>query len=261
MTAKDLLPQYRHTPEPKTIPFHSTAMKNITIRLAILFSLSCFPLWADDSALEKQLQHLEQQVQSLKQEISLIKKEQSTTGLAVETKSPVKVGFYGYLKGDAIYATNDAEHLQVSSPYKSCDGKFTVSAKQSRFGFKLQGAQWEKSKVSGKLEADFWDSNDNNTELRLRQAYVAVDHGDWKVLIGQCWNFISEAGPGTLNFGYNYRGGNMGQRKPQLLFSKPWKWKGGTFTTTAGIIDTNDEDQELGDRPATGLRLDYKMKH
>ena len=84
----------------------------------------------------------------------------------------VRLSIYGFIKADAVFNDSAGNTLILNAPYEPAPGdndEFNITANWSRLGFLLGGTPLDgEGKVSGKIEADFYDGSDY--ELRLRQA-------------------------------------------------------------------------------------------
>lgn len=148
-------------------------------------------------------------------------------GAEVVMNSKYKTTFYGHIKSDIGYdlhgVSGDDYMLYVNSK-KSTAKDFRISARGTRFGFKMEG----ENNVEAKIEMDFLGLSESvggtsgaTTDLRLRHAYVKFKFNNLDILAGQTWHLTPLELPGTNNelvFGYN---GALWYRAPQLRAS--WK--------------------------------------
>lgn len=155
--------------------------------------------------------------------------------------------FYGQIRTDIFY--NSRDNVQ------SVDGLFYMYPKDevldpngkdlngadnsnmyavySRLGVDVTGPSLGKIKTSAKVEFDFrGNGNDNLSVVRLRHAYLNLDWGKSKLLVGQTWHpFYGEVAPQILNL-------NMGApfqpfgRAPQLRY----RYNEGAFQLTAAAL-------------------------
>ncbi len=173
----------------------------------------------------------------------------------VLTKVPVGLKLYGFIKADAVFNDSVGDTLIMNAPWEGDavdDNEFNITANWSRIGFIFDGTQLgESGKVTGKIEADFWDSSDY--DLRLRQAFLTVSYTKWSLLAGQTWDFFSPFGIGSLNDGYGWHAGNIGSRHPQVVLSANCaKSSAGKVTLKLGAIDAQDDAQETSGYPVCG---------
>jgi len=139
---------------------------------------------------------------------------------AAETAAGFKTEFYGFIKTDLLYSDHGVytNEYRVYAASGRNDRAFRSSARASRLGVNLSSGP-----VSGKLEADFLGLTDSIggtagtvSDLRLRQAYVAVKTGRTEILAGQTFYPITADIPETLNDYYLGHSGALWSRAPQL---------------------------------------------
>jgi len=253
--------------------------------LVLMISLAA-PSYAQDadmSAILKRLEKLEQENKRLNNEVSSLKvavqeaqqKAAQPTEAAAATKikpvvtTKVPIDMYGYVKGDVVYNDSAADTLAMNAPRENTNkdnDEFNFTANETRIGFNLGGLDVPGGgKFLAKIETDFWNGEEstaaNTPQLRLRQGYVQFEQTKWDLLLGQTWDFISPLNPSTLNFGIAWRAGNIGDRHPQLTFTKKnTKLLGGEVTTKFGLIDSNDDSQERRGFPIVGAYTSLKRK-
>jgi len=161
----------------------------------------------------------------------------------VESKIPVVKGvsenfvtskfgaeFYGYLKTDVIFTSQDVSLDTVPLFVRqrngsNDDGQFNMSAKESRFGAKLKGPDIGSGALTGLVEFDFYgDFSDISArhayKLRSRQLYVNYGNEDWSILAGKSWETYLSVFPQLVNFSSYNLMGQLGMRKEQLRFTK-----------------------------------------
>jgi hypothetical protein len=126
------------------------------------------------------------------------------------------------------------------------DDQFTGTVQHSRIAAILGPVPIEDSTIGGRVEMDLFnlsdsgDTNYNNNQLRVRQLFMNIEHGDWTVLAGQTWDLISPLNPTTLNTNGNYWfGGNGGFRRPQLQITRRIGWGEGDPLVLKGSINAN----------------------
>ncbi len=201
-----------------------------------------------------------EKINRLENELAAVKSQISSTGTPVLSSLPIKM--YGYIKVDAVYSDSGGNvgnsALQMNAPVESDGDKddFVIDGRETRLGFALTGVELDDGgTVTGKIETDFWgDSTGASARLRLRQAFIKLSYPQWSVLAGQTWDFFSPLGPKILNFAYLWRSGNLGDRHPQIIFTR----KMGNFTAQVGMIDSENSSQENSGGPVGGVYLSYK---
>jgi len=214
-----------------------------------------------NSVLLDKINALQDEVDTLKAQVNA-SRGTSSSGIPVLSSLPIKM--YGYIKVDAVYSDSGGNvgnsALQMNAPSEGAASTdkddFVIDGRETRLGFKLEGVELEDGgTASGKIETDFWgDSTGASARIRLRQAFIALNYDKWGILAGQTWDFFSPLGPSTLNFGYMWRSGNLGDRHPQIIFTR----KMGEFTAKIGMIDSENTDQENSGGPVGGAYLSYK---
>ncbi|MEJ2093322.1 MAG: hypothetical protein P8X65_14160 [Syntrophobacterales bacterium] len=120
-------------------------------------------------------------------------------------------------------------------------GKFRMTAQDTRFNFKIKGPDVWGAKTQGYIEVDF-DGSGQDPEAtvtyavqpRLRHAWFRFDWpGGWQLLMGQYWGVFCNYWPDTVNSGPLFGHGMATQRLPQIrLTYKTGPW---TFIGMAGI--------------------------
>ena len=106
--------------------------------------------------------------------------------------------FYGFVRGDLFYNTR-ANQAPVDGNFYlyPLDNDFDSKGKDinaspngsfytftTRFGVDMQGPKIGQAKSSAKVEVDFGGFSPSTTMLRIRQAYVALEWKQAKLLIG-----------------------------------------------------------------------------
>ncbi|MCD6288475.1 MAG: hypothetical protein J7M12_05115 [Candidatus Hydrogenedentes bacterium] len=156
-----------------------------------------------------------------------VRAEDSTAGYAtVISKYPVEL--YGFIKLDASYDTSrtDAGNFNRwvrSDKQGNNDDQFNMTARESRFGLKFLGPDFENGKTSGRVEVDFYEGGaENKNRLMMRHAYMQVDWPDCglSLLAGQTCDVISPLVPATLNYSVAWWVGDIGYRRPQIRLTK-----------------------------------------
>lgn len=143
-------------------------------------------------------------------------------GLALGGKPELKP--YGFIKGDAYFATNGAtswgQDAITCVSRSSGNGVSAVSftAQHTRFGLK-GSADAGNITTGGKLELDFFvKASDANAKPRIRQGYAwARMKNGFEVRMGQQWDVFSPLNPTTNNTNANlWHNGNYGFRRAML---------------------------------------------
>jgi len=158
--------------------------------------------------------------------------------------------FYGYIKVDAVYMDAKAvqsNYLVLVPPGNLHDGfkpfeqnedftknkedsSFSVTARQSRFGFKIKGPGFGKEgQILGRLEMDFYGQgggkikdgkyifeDENKGNLMLRIATIELKNKNLSLLVGNDWMVMSPLYPHVSNYTYGAEMGNLGYRMPQI---------------------------------------------
>lgn len=155
-----------------------------------------------------------------------------TPAAPVESSVTSKYGidFYGYIKADGVYTSQDVVTDTVPFYVRPGNGsngdyQFNMSAKESRLGAKLGGPEFGGGKLTGLVEVDFYgDFADVNSrhayKLRTRQLYLRYGNEDWNLLAGKTWETYMATFPQTLNFSYYNLMGQLGLRKTQVRLTK-----------------------------------------
>ncbi len=179
----------------------------------------------------------------------------SPSGLSAQekTQTPSKFKFYGFFRNFAAFDTRDSyagtEDLFYFAPKDenivngedlNANPQFRSLAITSRLGLDFAGYQYGATKISGKVETDFYSKNGSAAVLRVRQVYV--DFG-WDELgrngensaslrFGQAWHPMAADQPNVvgLETGSPF---NAFSRTPQLTGNYNI---GKNITLTAGLI-------------------------
>lgn len=167
---------------------------------------------------------------------------------AEEEKPSVKA--YGYIKLDDLYETGHSSHgnyaMWAMNPGET-NGKFYVTAKETRLGLAITGFSFGKFKVTGKIEVDFHSNYEaeNKAYNYMRHAYLQISDGSLTITAGQTWDIINPLNPVTLNYSVLWCAGNIGYRRPQLSFRKDFKAGKNLVTLEAGIFRTISADYDM----------------
>jgi hypothetical protein len=126
-------------------------------------------------------------------------------------------------------------------------GRFRMTAQDTRFNFKIKGPEVWGAKTQGYIEVDFDGSGQDpastvtNAVLpRLRHAWFRMDWpGGWQVLMGQYWGVMCDFWPDTVQSGPLFAHGMSTQRLPQIRVTyKTGPWRFDALAGTPG--DEND---------------------
>ncbi|MFH0754570.1 MAG: hypothetical protein V2A70_08395 [Candidatus Omnitrophota bacterium] len=220
-------------------------------------------------ALERENSMLKDQVMALKNAPAPVASYAAApAGNFLETKFKTKM--YGYIKADAVF--NDSaltttggtlSMYPTSETTTKHNDNFAMAANETRLGFDIEApAMDDGGVVSGKIEGDFWSSTNTGSVFRLRQAYAKLAYSSWDVLAGQTWDFFSPLGPSTLDFGYGWNAGNIGDRHPQVILSNKIAddFLGGKLSTKVGVVDPNLSTQSTSGFPVSGALAQYDGK-
>lgn len=216
--------------------------------IALLFSIIL--CWSGLSFAETNVQDLENQLQKLQkqmEELNAIMKAQkaeiealqnriketqkekptvaevpATAPAEIKTSSKYKINFYGKIKFDGIYDTNNMgkdEFITYVPHNANGEDKATFNVRDTRFGIAIEGPALNGWVPRGRFETDFYGSdavNSSNGALRIRLAYIDLEKAGTLIRVGQDWTPIANLNPNTLDFavmGYN---GNLWNRVPQI---------------------------------------------
>lgn len=170
--------------------------------------------------------------------------------------SPVKLDLYGvilantYWNWNGVFGSDVPLWVVSGDDIQANDTEFGMTARQSRFGFKVKAPDVGSAKLSGVLEMDLFGGFPESGQaasfanLRVRLAYVKVDWENASFTAGQDWIILAPLNPSTLSHfavvGFA-SSGNLWLRYPQLRFDLTHPAGDGKFGLTAGIV-----------RPVTG---------
>ena len=117
--------------------------------------------------------------------------------------SVIKLKPYGFVSNYICYDTRecvtvfgemfnlmpkDVEFNADGSEDLNANDKLTFVSFTTRLGLDVAGPDMGKAKSSAKVEADFCGYGANNTMLRIRQAYLALDWQRLTLICGQTWH-------------------------------------------------------------------------
>ncbi|MEA2696791.1 MAG: hypothetical protein QOI66_1062 [Myxococcales bacterium] len=197
---------------------------------------------------------------------------------------------YGFMELDTWFDTTQAAGEGIGNqtlPRKGTvagdNGRWVWSARNSRFGFRVNAPEWEGMKASGNIETDFGGgmsgggvtaqqaaggtlpySNNYGNEaaftltgtLRLRHAYVKMETPYVDILAGQTWDLFGWGTVPTLAGGPEFQGitGQIFHRNPQLRFSHAFKTDAVWVEIGAAAVRPFQRDSQIPDGQA-GLRV------
>lgn len=138
----------------------------------------------------------------------------SVSVIAKETakNKKIEIEFSGFIKYDATYDTrqtvNSREGIFLLFPDRPLLDKenndvnavsnFNMCTINSNLKLNLSGPIFFNAKTDAFFEVDFWGSESNKyidlNHIRLRHAYIKLDWGKTKLLLGQYWNPMSVTG-------------------------------------------------------------------
>ncbi|MGI6400924.1 MAG: hypothetical protein ACOX0A_02240 [Thermoguttaceae bacterium] len=176
-------------------------------------------------------------------------------------KDNLKITPYGFLNlsvsSDTQRAVPGEYILYVQNPDVDTSADFTIDARTSRLGLKIEGPRIERlnSTLGGVAEIDFqgtYRDSKNKGGVQLRRAYAElVDaQNERRLLLGQDCDVISSIQPVMLNYLPSIFAGNMGYRRAQIRFEQGWSCSSnlhllgqiaavdnvlGDFTSTVGV--------------------------
>jgi len=136
---------------------------------------------------------------------------------AVAQDNPITVKPYGYLSYQIIYDTyrsvdsRDGElYFFPKKPVFDANGtdinkhsKLNMITVQSRLGFSISGQEIFGAKTSGRLEADFFGTQQELVRMfRLRLAFISLKWETTELLLGHAFHptFVLDCFPGTVTF-------------------------------------------------------------
>jgi len=135
---------------------------------------------------------------------------------------PIKVQLYGFVKLDAFYDNTEVyqgDWMLFARPEGTIQSEtnvFSMNARASRMGLKFTGpALTPKIGLNALLEMDFSGGFPNSSsaarqpQLRLRHAWVELNHAVWELRLGQDWGLITGPFPNTTDAVVGAAKGNL----------------------------------------------------
>ncbi|MCS6861474.1 MAG: hypothetical protein NZT92_14275 [Abditibacteriales bacterium] len=220
-------------------------------------------------------------------------------------RSGFNVKFYGFLRGD-LEADTRRMNFDSQLPFfvlspadpsqtKRRTGEITFHPRLTRFGFDVNAPKlangWQ---ATAKLETDFFNAiidrpapanpnlpagpnnpflardlvSGSRAALRIRQAYVRIQKGDWHILMGQAWDVISPFFPSLNANTVMWNAGNTADRRPQFRVGYEPKrgqgqWSFVGMVGASGAVDGQDldgdgfRDGEGASTPTIQARVGY----
>lgn len=136
------------------------------------------------------------------------------------------IGFYGFIRFDAIFDDSRSDAIQTptfirsEAPGTSNQDAFNFHPRLTRFGFNYQGPRLggdRGAKLGGKIEVDFQNGGRESRQvMRMRHAFMTLDWEQTRLLVGQTWDIISPLYPTVNNDTMMWNAGNLGDRRPQV---------------------------------------------
>jgi hypothetical protein len=218
---------------------------------------------------QSKIKQLESQVQTILAELDKLKKSAETTPTAkVETPATSEQKVYQEKKPAGIELGNGVRAVPYGAIYfnafnnsagtnnsdiplfaaTSGKGNTSMSVRQTRFGFRIEGGKVGNAKLTGVVEADFFGGSpaigigENFGVVRVRLANAKLDWKDTSVTIGQDWmpfapqNPVSIADAAIPQFA---AAGNNWARLPQVKVEQRFNnakvvWQGAVLASQTG---------------------------
>ena len=165
--------------------------------------------------------------------------------------SPVKLDLYGVILGNTYWNSNGLFGSDVPlwavapADSRAEDEEFGMTARQTRFGFRLKAPDVGSAKLSGVMEMDFFGGFPASgqaasfVDMRLRMAFVKLEWESTSFVAGQDWIILAPLNPTTLSH-FAVAGlassGNLWLRYPQLRVDHVSAIGTGKLGITAGIL-------------------------
>jgi hypothetical protein len=174
---------------------------------------------------------------------------------------------YGFAEFDLMYDTTQSYNDSVgngvivrtdgATHLAGTNGRFQMTARNSRIGFKLTAPEWHHIKATGLIEGDFFGNQPpgiteaqlfNNPTFRIRHAYTKIENPWVEILGGQYYGLISWQPfffPVSVEF---LQVPNMiFGRTPQLRLSHGFKTRLFNFDIAAAILRPPQRDVSVPD--------------
>src|SRR5665213_2921837 len=165
--------------------------------------------------------------------------------LSLGKDAAVAATLYGKVEWDGVW--NDQPSDTAAAPGGSllvlpqtrgakAQPETQLSSAITRLGLNLSGPASGAVALSGKVETDFWGSDQATPAplLRLRYAWVnlALGHG-LSVLAGQADDLVNAVAPPTVDPFVLWFSGHLGFRRPQIRVTQEWALQGRTGVSLA----------------------------
>lgn len=174
-----------------------------------------------------------QTIEELNERIAALEAKQAEAEVnkaSVFTKLGSMLKIYGFLRLDAVYDTSELNDTEVGSFLRSedpstgqnhNDDDFSLYTRLTRLGVDLVGPDVGRTKLTGKVEVDFYGflNSDSRNDLRMRHAYLKLATDNCSLLAGQTFDLISPLYPSVNPDLINWNAGNLGDRRPQFRLS------------------------------------------
>jgi hypothetical protein len=160
---------------------------------------------------------------------------------------------FGAVRLDMIFDSQRPNNAQspLFIPSGTGSENFTMHPRLTTFGVDYMGPEISTlgdGRLSGKLMIDFQNGGSEFTQVpRILEAYLRMDWGDVFVLGGQKWDTVSPLRPIVNDDSVMFTAGNVGLRRPQLLFGYDPKTEGASISIVGGFgltgaVDAADLD-------------------
>lgn len=169
--------------------------------------------------------------------------------------APTKVELYGFLKLDAFYDNSEVyqgDWLLFARPGATPQAKtkvFSMNARASRLGLRFTRPQLNaNTNLNALLEMDFSGGFPNSAtaarqpQVRLRHAWMELEHKVWELRLGQDWGLIVGPFPYTTEALVGAARGNLWMAFAQVKFSlklQPFKVAFSVNRPTSGNVKYN----------------------
>ena len=214
-------------------------------------------------------------------ELDALREEMSTMSWK---KGDLRITPYGFLNlsmsSDTQRAVPGEYILYAQTPEVDDSADFTVDARTSRLGFKMEGPRVDalNADLRGCLEFDFqgaYNGSKNKGGIQLRRAYAELVDAEnqRRFLAGQEWEIISPLCPQMLNYLPGGFAGSLQYRRAQVRFEQGYTFSPdfqtlaqfavcdnvlGDYTSTAGVSPTSSGWPVLEGRYAVSLFKDAR---
>jgi hypothetical protein len=166
-----------------------------------------------------------------------------------------EIGFYGFVRIDAIFDDSRASAFQTPTYIRSeatgtdSQSNFTIHPRLSRVGMNFRAPNALESlgdaRLTGKIEADFQNGGRESRAVpRMRHAYLQLDWNQHSLLAGQTSDLISPLFPSVNGDTMMWNAGNLGDRRMQVRYGYESE-SGLTFRAGVGMtgaVDPLDAD-------------------